>query len=132
MSGHQSYQLYAHITWHTWRRVGCINSHGAADIEVAVKKACAHSRVRCLRLAVVADHVHLLISYHPTTRISDFIRLCKSGASYRAGRRVPGAIKWCRGYHVSSVGKRELRRVEAYIANQHEHHSDLIPKARSR
>ena len=100
------------------------------DIEAAVNNACARTRVRCIRLAAVADHVHLLISYHPTTRISDFIRLCKSGASYRAGRRVPGAIKWCRGYHVSSVGKRELHRVEVYIANQHTHHSDLIPKAR--
>ena len=128
MSGHQSYQLYAHIVWHTWRRVGCIDTVAVDEVRAAIEDACLRVGVHCLRLAVLTDHVHLLVSFRPTTRISDLVRLCKSGSSYRVGKRAAGAIKWCRGYHVASVGKNELYRVEDYLSRQFRHHPDLVPK----
>src|SRR5439155_34632 len=40
MSEHRAYRLYAHITWHTWRRLGCIDAAGVADVRSAVRSAC--------------------------------------------------------------------------------------------
>ncbi|MGH7674329.1 MAG: transposase [Gemmatimonadales bacterium] len=95
MSNHHAYQLYAHITWHTWRRVGCLNRAAAADVASAVASACRTSGVKVLRSAVLADH--MLVSFRPGSRLSDFVRLAKSVAAVRASRRVPGAVRWARG-----------------------------------
>ncbi len=127
MTSHRAYQLYAHITWHTRWRVGCLDSFSADDILTAVEDACLRCAVRSIRSAVLADHVHLLVSYRPSTRLSEFVRLCKAGAAYRANCRVAGAVRWARGYYIASVGKRDLPRVEQYIARQFERHPDLIP-----
>src|SRR5204862_527772 len=94
MSNHRAYQLYAHITWHTWKRVGCIDQAVVEDVKRAVAQACREAGVHLLRGAVLADHVHLVVSYRPSTRLSDFIRLAKSGAAMGDGFLIePAAIE---------------------------------------
>ena len=104
MSEHRAYRLYAHITWHTWRRVGGINHAAVDDIRSALQSACERTAVRVLRDAVLTDHVHLIISFRPETRLSDFVRLAKCVSAVRANRRVPGALKWCRGFYAAARG----------------------------
>ncbi|MCH7875178.1 MAG: IS200/IS605 family transposase [Gemmatimonadetes bacterium] len=128
MSEHRAYQLYAHITWHTWKRVGCVDSAAVADIERALLGACRRCTVRVLRWAALADHVHLLVSFRPHTRLSDFIRIMKSVSARSAARRAPGALKWARGYFVRSVCSSELARVSRYMARQELRHPDLVPR----
>ncbi len=128
MSNHHAYQLYAHITWHTWKRAGCLNQAAASDVASAMASACRTSGVRVLRSAVLADHVHVLVSFRPDSRLSDFIRLTKSVAALRASRRVPGAVRWARGFYAASVHRRDLARIVSYIARQHQHHPDRIPR----
>jgi len=75
MSGHHAYQMYAHITWHTWMRVGCVDALAAIEVRTAVASAGKKSGVQVLRGAVLADHVHLVVSFRPDTRLSDFRRV---------------------------------------------------------
>jgi len=131
VSNRRAYQLYAHITWHTWKRVGCLDSLARADIMEATRHACNRCRVHLLRAAVLADHVHLLVSYRPNTCLSEFVRLAKGVAARRANRRVPGAVRWGKGYYVASLSKSHLRSVSLYIARQFDRHPDRIPKVRS-
>ncbi len=128
MSNHRAYQLYAHITWHTWRRVGCLDAKAVRDVRSAVASACGQCGVKLLRGAVLAEHVHLLVSFRPESRLSDFIRLAKSVSARRANRRVTGAVRWARGYYAASVSKDHVARVSAYIEAQHRRHPDRIPK----
>ena len=132
MSNHHAYQMYAHITWHTWKRVGCVDAAAASDVRSAVASACQASGVRVLRSAVLADHVHLVVTFRPDIRLSDFVRLAKSVAATRANRRVPGAVRWARGYFVTTIHKRDLRRVTGYVADQFQRHPDLVPKESGR
>src|SRR2546430_15149779 len=92
MSNHHAYQMYAHITWHTWKRVGCVDAAAASHVESAVTSACQASGVRVLRSAVLADHVHVVVSFRPDIRLSDFVRVAKSVSATRANRRVPRAL----------------------------------------
>ena len=132
MSGHHAYEMYAHITWHTWQRVGCVDSAAAQDVRRAVASAGKRSGVEVLRGAVLADHVHLVVSFRPDTRLSDFVRLAKSVAATRANRRVPGTVRWARGYYVATLHRRDLARNIAYVSRQFERHPDLIPRKSSR
>jgi REP element-mobilizing transposase RayT len=84
--------------------------------------------VHLLRQAVLADHVHLVVSFCPDTRLSDFVRLAKSVSATRANRRVAGSIRWARGYYITTLHRNDLDRVVRYVANQFERHPDLIPR----
>ena len=129
MSGHHAYQLYAHVTWHTWKRVGCIDHAAACDVESAIASACDKAGVRVLRQAILSDHVHVVVSFRPDTRLSDFVRLAKSVAALRANRRIPGAVLWSRGFYAATLHKRDLVRAIAYLARQFDRHPDRIPRA---
>jgi len=128
MSNHRAYQLYAHVTWHTWKRVGCVDETTVEDVKRAVAHACRETGVHLLRGAVLADHVHLVVSYRPSTRLSDFIRLAKCVTALRANRRVPGAVKWARGFFATSYHRRDLARVVDYVSRQLERHRDRRPR----
>src|SRR6266699_3891163 len=132
MSNHHAYQMYAHITWHTWKRVGCVDAAAASDVRSAVASACQATGVRVFRDAVLADHVHVVVSFRPDIRLSDFVRLAKSVAATRANRRVTGTVRWARGYFVTTIHKRDLRRVTGYVADQFQRHPDLVPKESGR
>jgi putative transposase len=132
MSDHRAYQMYAHITWHTWRRVGCLDRLAAVDVKSAVASACGETGVRVLQGAVLSDHVHLVVSFQPDVRISDFVRLAKSRAATRANRRVVGTVRWARGYYVTTLHRNDLARVKRYVARQFERHPDRIPRDRRR
>lgn len=127
---HHAFQLYAHITWSTWQRVGCIDQLAVRDIQSAMDSACAECGVHVLASGILADHVHLVISFRPDTRLSDFVRLTKAVSAVRANRRVMGAIKWARGYHVTTVGTTELGAKVRYVENQSKRHPDLTPQSR--
>jgi REP element-mobilizing transposase RayT len=130
MPGHHAYQLYAHITFHTWNRVGCVDQPAVHDIRSAVASACRASGVRVLRVAVLSDHVHLFVSFRPDSRLSDFVRRVKSVAATRANRRIPGALRWARGYFVATWHRKDVPRVVKYVSLQFERHPDRIPKPR--
>jgi len=70
MSNHHAYQMYAHVTWHTWKRVGCVDAAAASDERSAIASACQATGVRVLRGAVLANHVHLVVSFRPDIRLS--------------------------------------------------------------
>jgi len=128
MSNHRAYQLYAHITWHTWKRVGCIDQAAARELQSAITSACEDLGVRVLRRAILADHVHVVLSFRPDTRLSDFVRLAKSVGALRANRRIPGAVRWARGFYAATLHKRDLTNVITYATAQFERHPDRIPR----
>jgi putative transposase len=127
MSGHKAYELYAHITWHTWQRRGCVGDRTAEAVRTAVREAAERSAIRILRGAMLADHIHLLVSFRPDTRLADFVRVAKSVSARSANCRVLGSLRWARGYYVRSLSKADLPVVSRYIARQSTRHQDRLP-----
>src|SRR6185437_2522081 len=127
MGPHRAYQMYAHIVWRTWCRVGCVNSAAVGDIRSALTSASKKTGVRVLRHAELEDHVHVLVSFLPDQKLSDFVRLVKSVSSFRAGQRMPGAIKWARGYYVATYHRKDLVRVANYVMRQYQRPPDRVP-----
>jgi putative transposase len=130
VSGHRSYQMYAHVIWSTWQRTGCIDRPTAKDIGQAMMVAADRAGIRILRSAILADHVHVVLSLRPDTRVSDFLRVAKSGSAFMANRRVTGQLKWSRGAHVSTYHRHDLARLVGYVAEQYARHPDRIPRER--
>src|SRR2546426_1912724 len=115
-------------SWHTWKRVGCVDQATVEDVKRAVAHACRESEMNLLNCAVLAVHEHLFGSYRHSTRLSDFIRLAKCVTALRANRRVPGAVTWARGFFATSYHRRDLARLVNYVSRQLERHRDRRPR----
>jgi len=94
--------MFAHITWHTWNRVGCVDVRAAREVRVAVLSAGKRTGVQVIKGEVLAET--------------------------RANRLVFGAVKWARGYYVTTLHKNDVPRVQRYIERQFERHPNLIPR----
>jgi putative transposase len=70
------------------------------------------------------DHVHLFFEMHPTTALSDLIRIVKSNSSkwINENKYVKGKFHWQEGYGAFSYSRSQRNNVIKYIMNQEIHH----------
>ena len=122
---HTAYRLYAHITWHTWKRRQFVRGQMVEDIESALSTACERTGVHMLSHAILSDHMHVLASLRPDTRISDFIRYAKSISSLRVARAGCTSFQWARGFYAGSVSPGHLVVVRNYVDKQLTRHGAL-------
>ena len=128
-NGHTACGLYAHVTWHTWRRVAQLRSADVPLVTQSVVHAAERTGVRVHAQAILTEHVHILVSYPPTVALAPFIRDAKSESSRRvnAARRDAQRLRWCRGYYAGSLSRAHVAGARSYIARQFHRHPDRIP-----
>jgi REP element-mobilizing transposase RayT len=124
---HRAQGLFAHITWHTWRRTTCIRSADAEVVAQAILDAAVRTEIHVLAQAVLANHVHVLVSFTPDRALTPFIRDAKSESSRRVSQSRPAQLRWARGYYAGSISHSQIPATRTYLANQFLRHPDLIP-----
>lgn len=126
---HKACGLYAHVTWHTYRRIPMIRKCDVPLIVQAVLEAAAANDVRVHAQAVLQDHAHVLISYLPTAKLSSFMRHAKSESARRvnSARKDAQRLQWARGYFMGSLSRDHVFATRSYIARQFRRHPHLIP-----
>ena len=71
----------------------------------------------------VADHVHLLVGLKATHRLADVLRELKKMSSLWVHNEIGmQSFTWQEGYAAFTVSATARASVQAYIANQEEHH----------
>ena len=71
----------------------------------------------------VEDHVHLLVGFKSTHRLSDFMQELKKSSSVWVHDEIGvKEFSWQEGYAAFSVSPTARPSVKNYIANQEEHH----------
>ena len=71
----------------------------------------------------IEDHVHLLVGFKATHRLSDFMRELKKAASIWIHEQIGlRQFVWQEGYGAFSVSPTTRHAVQRYIANQEQHH----------
>jgi REP element-mobilizing transposase RayT len=82
--------------------------------------------IKCpsLIVGVTEDHVHILCNLHRTATIARLVVDVKTSSSKRIKQEGPALadFQWQNGYGAFSVSKSNIEQVEAYIADQEEHH----------
>ena len=71
------------------------------------------------------DHIHILFSLRPSSRISDLVREIKKASNIFINEQkfTQSWFEWQEGYGSFSYGYRDLDYVINYIKNQKQHHS---------
>ena len=79
------------------------------------------------RINGMEDHVHILLSLHPTIALSDFMREMKAETS-KMLKRTAGFEQftaWSEGYAALSYSLKDKETIINYIKNQREHHKTM-------
>ena len=124
--GHRRFGLFAHVTWHTRRRERSVRRADVKTVARGILDAGARNAVHVLAQAVMADHVHVVVSFRPDRPLVPFIRDAKS-ESARKVNAAGGSLAWARGYYAGSVSRGHLAATRIYLARQHQRHPDRVP-----
>lgn len=70
------------------------------------------------------DHIHILVGFHTTQSISDFMRDVKANSSkwINENKLTKKKFEWQTGYGAFSYSKSHMKNVVNYINNQKQHH----------
>ena len=71
----------------------------------------------------IEDHIHMLVGFKATHRLSDFMQALKKSSSTWVHDEIGlNAFAWQEGYSAFSVSPTARPAVQRYIQNQEEHH----------
>jgi len=76
----------------------------------------------------VSDHVHILVGFSPTQKISDLVANIKMSSSRFINDKkwLYGNFQWQDGYGAFTVSPSLINNVANYIEHQHEHHDKKV------
>ena len=124
---HTVSRMTAHIIWVTKYRYKVLTGDIQIRCRNLIKQVCDSEDVKILKGAVSKDHVHMLIEYAPSLKISDFVKRVKGRTSRILQMEYPALKKqywgkhfWAIGYGVWSTGNVTEELVKEYL----EHHKN--------
>ncbi|MEO8030943.1 MAG: IS200/IS605 family transposase [Gemmatimonadota bacterium] len=123
-----AHRLYYHLVWTTRDRQPLIDAGIAGFLTTFLRAVATREGAQLLEIGVVATHVHLLLTAPPTAVLPNLIQALK-GASSRVAKRDGASstgveLRWAQGYHLSTIGERQLEQVRHYLRKQSAHHPD--------
>ncbi len=71
------------------------------------------------------DHLHLLVSLHPSHAPAAVVRDIKANSSSWVKEQIGRGFAWQAGYGIFAVSASLIPRVRLYIANQQRHHQRM-------
>ncbi len=117
------YSCKYHVVWcPKFRRPVLVE--GVDDrLEAILQEVVAETRSELIELAVMPDHVHLLVEVDPQFGIHKLVKLAKGRSSRLLRQEFPRLRSrlptlWTNSYFVSTVGGSPLAVVKQYIENQ--------------
>ena len=84
-----------------------------------------HRKAMLLAAGGMPDHLHMLLSVHPTTAPSDLVRDLKANSSRWFRETLGRRFAWQAGFGEFAVSASNLDVVRRYINNQAKHHAKM-------
>ena len=129
LGGHTHYKLDYHFVWRTKFNRRLLGPKLAPFLVDEIDTICRTKYVKRLGLAIAVNHVHRCVRLRPSQAPAEVMRWIKSTTSERAFESFPelavrfGMNKlWGRGYHVESLGDKNVFAILAYLGRQDEKH----------
>ena len=125
-SPHAVFSLQVHLVFVTKYRKKVITPTMLQELESIFAKILVAWKCTLLEFGGEADHVHLLISYHPNLSLSVLVNNLKSVSSRQLRTKYESHLRnfywkpvfWHRAYYAGSVGHASLETVKRYVESQ--------------
>ena len=118
-------KLIYHIVLRTYQGTAPIAEEHERDLYMYIFGFCKNHQCVLYRINGMPDHIHLLVSLHPTIAVASFVHDLKIATNnfMSANRdRFPAFVKWEQGYCALTYSEADKERIMQYIINQKEHH----------
>jgi len=115
--------LHAHLVFSTKGRARTIDPAWQSLLHAYLGRVVNEAGAVPVQVGGVSDHVHLLVRYRATHRISDIMRELKSVSSRWVHEKIRSRdFAWQEGYGAFAVCSPQVTSVSRYIARQEVHH----------
>ena len=121
-------KLIYHIVLRTYQGTDSIAEEHERDLYMYIFGFCKNHQCVLYRINGMPDHIHLLVSLHPSIAVASFVHDLKIATNnfMSANRdRFPAFVKWEQGYCALTYSETDKERIMQYIINQKEHHRKL-------
>lgn len=122
MAYHTHASILMHYVFSTKNRERLISSDIEGRLWAYMGGIARTNDMRALAIGGISDHVHLLLSLHPSLPIDKAIQLIKSGSSKWMHQQGQVLFGWQIGYGAFTIGMSQLETTVRYITNQRKHH----------
>jgi putative transposase len=135
MSGaHAIYQCVYHIEWCPKYRFNVLRKEShREDLEEILKKICEEKKMKIEELAIMPDHVHIVVHVKPSISLGKATQLLKGRSSYEMFKKHPnlrnrywGGHYWSPGKFYRSVGSIDLEQTKKYVREQEDIHQTQL------
>ncbi len=117
-------QILYHIVFSTKNREKVLTEENREKLlrfiwGIIKNKKCSLYQINC-----VEDHIHILIHLHPTTALSNLVKVIKVASTLwiKENKLFPKFSSWQDGYGGFTYSIKERNSLANYIKNQKEHH----------
>ena len=119
--------LHYHVVFSTKNRTPRIHPPTQDRLYEYVGGIIRDNKGRLIAAGGTPDHVHLLLSLHPQTALSDLLRQAKAGSSRWIHETFAeqSDFAWQDGYGAFTVSQSSVVQVTTYIAEQEQHHRQV-------
>jgi putative transposase len=123
---HSVFSIQLHMVFVTKYRRNVITKPMLERLQEVFANVCVKTKCRLAEFNGEADHVHLLVDFHPDNRLSALIGSMKSASSRIIQKEFVDELSkvyskpvfWSGSYYVASTGGAPIERVKAYIKSQ--------------
>jgi putative transposase len=123
---HAKYDLKYHLVLVTKYRKKCLTKDMLNRLEEIIRNICNKWDVEVLEFSGEKDHIHLLISAHPSMELSKFINNLKTVSSRLIRKEFKEHLSkfywkpyfWTRAYFIATTGGAPLEIIKQYIQSQ--------------
>ncbi len=127
---HAIYQCVYHIEWCPKYRFNVFRKEGSKeDMENILQQIAKEHKMRIEELAVMPDHVHMVVHVNPEISLAKATNLLKGRSSYEYFKKHPNLRNrytkghmWSRGKFYRSIGSVDLETTKQYVKNQEDIH----------
>ena len=131
---HALFQCVYHIEWCPKYRFNVLRKQShRGDMEKILRKIAEEKDMRIEELAVMPDHVHVVVHVKPSMSLGRATQLLKGGSSYEMFRKHPnlrlryrGGHYWSPGKFYRSVGSVDLEKTKQYVREQDDIHQTRL------
>ena len=119
-------KLIYHIILRTHQGTAPIVEAYERDLYMYIYGFCKNHQCVLYRINGMPDHIHMLVSLHPTIAVASFVHDLKIATNnYMTAHRehFPSFTKWEQGYCALTYAESDKENVIQYIINQKQHHN---------
>jgi len=117
-------QILYHLVFATKDRQPALSDSRRDDLLKYTSGVIKNNHCRPVWINGVSDHVHILLSLHPTVALADLVKDIKVASSVwiKDDHVFPNFVAWQEGYGAFTYSLRDEPELIAYVKAQEEHH----------